>query len=397
MNAAIDAAIDVKGWCPGALRPMPSGDGLIVRIRPTCGALSLEQASALAGLAQALGNGHIDLTRRANLQLRGLGEERLADLHAELRRLSLLDHDVATEARRNVMVSPLAGLDPAEPFDVRPIAAALDRALASDASLQGLPAKFAFLVDGGGPLSIAGERADISLAATGTTIAFGLDTPRGTAWLGSLAPERAADAALAAARAFLAADGCGRMRDRALQVRQAVQPLLDVLEAVPAPGVRRVGLLSAAVGLAAAFGRLESSQLQGLVSLARQAGAGDLRFSPWRSLYIGVRSAALLDGARSIGLIVDECDSLLRIEACPGAPDCAASTVRTRADARSLAVLAGMCAFVGRIHVSGCAKKCACTAAADLTLVGEDGRYRVGTETVEPSDFPRLLRLATHD
>src|SRR5262249_47326523 len=122
----MNAGIDVKGWCPGALRPMPSGDGLIVRIRPTCGAFSLDQAGALADLAQSLGNGHIDLTSRANLQLRGLSEERLPDLHAELHRLSLLDRDAETEARRNIMVSPLAGLDPAERFDVRPIAAQLD-------------------------------------------------------------------------------------------------------------------------------------------------------------------------------------------------------------------------------------------------------------------------------
>ena len=23
----------VKGWCPGALRPMPTGDGLLARVR----------------------------------------------------------------------------------------------------------------------------------------------------------------------------------------------------------------------------------------------------------------------------------------------------------------------------------------------------------------------------
>src|SRR5690349_10110447 len=108
----MNAAVDVKGWCPGALRPMPSGDGLIVRIRPPCGAFTLGQAAALADLAQSLGNGHIDLTRRANLQLRGLGEARLPALHAALRKLMLLDRDAETEAGRNVMVSPLAGLDP---------------------------------------------------------------------------------------------------------------------------------------------------------------------------------------------------------------------------------------------------------------------------------------------
>ena len=116
MSAA--ASIEVKGWCPGALRPMLSGDGLIVRIRPFCGAFSLEQARGLAELARRLGNGHIDLTRRANLQLRGLSDEHMPELQAELGRLGLIDPDAETEATRNLMVAPLVGLDPAEKLDV---------------------------------------------------------------------------------------------------------------------------------------------------------------------------------------------------------------------------------------------------------------------------------------
>src|SRR4029077_17443228 len=118
------AIVEVKGWCPGALRPMPSGDGLIVRIRPFCGAFSLEQARGLADLARRLGNGHIDLTRRANLQLRGLVEAHRAELQAALGRLGLIDPDAETEATRNLMVGPLAGLDPAV-WDIRPIAHAI--------------------------------------------------------------------------------------------------------------------------------------------------------------------------------------------------------------------------------------------------------------------------------
>jgi precorrin-3B synthase len=113
-------------------------------------------------------------------------------------------------------------------------------------------------------------------------------------------------------------------------------------------------------------------------------------------LYVGVRSEALLDCARSLGLIIDDRDSLLRIEACPGAPDCRSSSVETRGDARLLAVLAETCGYGGRIHVSGCAKKCACPATADLTLIGDQGRYRLGTDIVERSDFSRLLALASH-
>ena len=146
MSAA--ASIEVKGWCPGALRPMQSGDGLIVRLRPFCGAFKLKQAHGLADLARRLGNGHIDLTRRANLQLRGLLDEHMPELQVELGKLNLIDLDAEIEATRNLMVAPLAGLDPAEKLDVRPIARAIAEGLAVDQRLRALPAKFGLLVDG---------------------------------------------------------------------------------------------------------------------------------------------------------------------------------------------------------------------------------------------------------
>ena len=54
------------------------------------------------------------------------------------------------------MVGPLAG----------PEARALALALRPRARRDGLPPKFGWLVDGGGPLSIVGERADIALCVT---------------------------------------------------------------------------------------------------------------------------------------------------------------------------------------------------------------------------------------
>ena len=68
------AAFEVKGWCPGALRPMQSGDGLIVRVRPQSATFSPDELGVLADAARHFGNGHIDLTRRANLQIRGVSE-----------------------------------------------------------------------------------------------------------------------------------------------------------------------------------------------------------------------------------------------------------------------------------------------------------------------------------
>jgi precorrin-3B synthase len=317
------ATFDIKGWCPGSLRPMPSGDGLLVRVRPWCGAFTLDQANGLADIAATLGNGHIDLTRRANLQIRGLRDESLAALHAALDRLGLLEDETA----RNVMVDPLAGPE------VRALARALGRALP-----DGLPAKFGALVDGGGPLSISGERADLALCVTADGVAVRIDGQ----WRGVAPIERAVAAALGE--------------------RQS----LSRMTVVPVPGQRRLGRLGRFTGVAAPFGRIEAGQLRTLVEACADAGGSEIRLSPWRALYV---DAPIATG----GLIVDENDPLLRIEACPGAPACASATVDTRAAARRLAAMD----IAGAIHVSGCAKGCARSTPADLVLVGRDGRYGV--------------------
>lgn len=391
-------AIEVKGWCPGILQPMQSGDGLIVRVRPRGGAFALTGARALADLAARLGNGHVDLTRRANLQLRGLSERALPKLQQALGRLGLVDADAEVEAVRNVMVAPLART-------MRPVAEAIERTLVEDRRLRSLPAKFGVLVDEGGPLSIAGERADVALILVGGMVAVGLDAPEGTRWLGMCHLGAAAAVAVTAMQAFLARAPARRMRDLPAHdhaaVATALAPKLSPLEAFGTNGRRRLGLLDGAVGIAAPFGRLEAAQLRRLADLASEAGAKELRLSPWRSVYIETPSAALLRGAHDAGLIVDESDPILRIEACPGAPDCRSASVDTRRDARRLAAHG----FAGSLHVSGCAKGCARTAPSDLVLVGEGGRYGVirnGTtrgpleRVVAAADIVSVLPEAAH-
>jgi precorrin-3B synthase len=400
MSAA--ASIEVKGWCPGALRPMPSGDGLIVRLRPFCGVFSLKQARGLADLARRLGNGHVDLTRRANLQLRGLVEERLSELHAALGKLDLIDLDAETEATRNLMVAPLAGLDPVEKLDVRPIARAIAEGLAVDQRLRALPAKFGLLIDGGGTVSIAAERADIALLAIEGGIALGLDTPAGTQWLGATSPDAAAATALMAAHAFLAAAGPAtriRMRglpaDRVAEVAAVLMPMLRPCQVVLPTTGRTLGAFGAAVGVAAPFGRLEAEQLRRLSSLAEEAGATELRLSPWRTVFFGARDVAAarqaVDAARLTGLIVDPDDPLLKIEACPGAPDCQSSSVDVRGDARRLAALALAHGYDGSIHVSGCAKGCARSAPSELVLVGKAGCYDLVRNATTRGPVERII------
>ena len=161
----MSAAIQPKGWCPGALRPMLSGDGYLVRLRITGGVVSGSTARAIVDCAQRYGNGLLDLSARANLQLRGVQEESLPALVQALQALRLIDESAEAEAVRNVLASPLAGLSPDEAFDIRPYVRALEQRLASDEALHGLPSKFGFILDDGGDLSLANIGADICFVA----------------------------------------------------------------------------------------------------------------------------------------------------------------------------------------------------------------------------------------
>ena len=233
MTAAARAM--VRGACPGALRPMESGDGLIVRVRPRAGTLSVAAVRALARAAARFGNGHIDLTRRANLQIRGVTPDALPGLQAAIDDLGLLDASPEAEAVRNIIVSPLAGVDPGEVLDVRPIAHELERSIANDPALWRLPTKFGFVIDGGGVLALAGERADIRVAAVSRgAIAIGIDRSGGTVWLGQTTAGAAAHAACRVAEAFLETQPVGsrvRISDAApnveIHIRSAIAPSIE--------------------------------------------------------------------------------------------------------------------------------------------------------------------------
>jgi precorrin-3B synthase len=158
-------SVAVKGWCPGALRPMPTGDGLLVRVRISVGRLSLDQAEALASCARDCGNGTIEVSSRGNLQLRGVAEAKLNELQARLAAERLIDADPATERVHNIVASSLSDVDPQAFFDVMPTAASLEARLAIDENLRALPAKFGFVIDAGGRWPLGDVEADVRFAA----------------------------------------------------------------------------------------------------------------------------------------------------------------------------------------------------------------------------------------
>ena len=145
-----------KGWCPGAYRPMQSGDGLIVRVRPRFARLNAKQALGLSQASQRFGNGTIDLTSRGNLQIRGISDTTYDTLMTELTELNLLDDAPEIEVRRNILIAP----DWAADDDTYTLTLALTRRL--DA-LPALPTKFGFAVDTGSAPVLTTASADVRI------------------------------------------------------------------------------------------------------------------------------------------------------------------------------------------------------------------------------------------
>lgn len=356
----------VQGWCPGALRPMASGDGLILRVRPPAGRLDAGQVAGIADLAQSCGNGMIDLTRRANVQLRGLTAKTLPAAQRRLQVLGLLDPalDPDTEAGVNIMVDPF--LEDGAHFGLAggnaglALWAALRAGLVA-ATAPRLPAKFGFAIDlSPGIRHLAAESADIRLetGAQHPTIvrADGAQTGRPVA-----SAAQGVALAVALARWFaqsggIGADGRGRMRDHL--ARGAVLPASLSGSAHPAEAAEPRAQLARVIGFD--FG---AARAAGFARLPRHI-VGPLRITPWR----GVTGRAIMDrdglGADP-DLILDAADPRHRRFACVGSAGCAQGL----GDPRALAARHRLLPPAGAsVHIAGCAKGCAHPAPAAVTL-----------------------------
>ena len=131
---------------------------MLVRLRLIGGRVSATELGALGAVAETYGDGHLHLTSRANLQLRGLPGthgELAPEVLTALESTGLLPTR-SHELVRNVMVSPQTGLPGGMAggtaggmADLRPVAAELDHLLCAEPLLATLSGRFLFVLDDG--------------------------------------------------------------------------------------------------------------------------------------------------------------------------------------------------------------------------------------------------------
>jgi precorrin-3B synthase len=405
-----------RGICPGLSRPLPTGDGLLVRILPI-GTIALEDFAALCAAARSHGNGIIEVTARGSIQVRGLSAvsaPRFAEAMAAL--------GIAADDGVPILCNPLAGLEVAEIFDSAALAAAVRSLVAQQTLAARLDPKLSIVIDGGGPLNLARVAADIRVRAQvldgNTVLRLAVGGDETTAFdLGVIAM---ADGAEAVSRLLLVLSG---RRAREIVATEGAHRFMDALTfARRSPAhVDRAGFAprqcsdpigshalrdgSFAAGLGLAFGHAQATALERLLDAAAAAGAHGLRIAPNRSvLAIGLTSESatrFFAAAAQLGFITRADDPRRHVIACAGAPLCASAYLATRAMAPRLAATAAPYLSDGiTIHVSGCAKGCAHPGAAPLTVVGMPGHCGLvanGTArdaafaATPPDQLPRVI------
>jgi precorrin-3B synthase len=330
--------------CPGALRLHAADDGYVARIRVPGGRLTAVQLASLCGLADALGDGAIHLTSRANLQVRGLSAGSGSAVATALQDAGLLP-SLAHDRVRNVVASPFGGAA------VEAALAAFDRALVADDRLVALSGRFLFGIDDGTG-DIVSLRPDLTAV------------PHRDGWQ-LLVDGRPSDLVGPASHVLI--DGAHRFLD----VREAHAPTAWRVSDLG----KYVGALSTSDG--SAENRVSTSDgsakhgeqfLEAWVPLGVASTdawravaelADRLRITPWRSVVLvdpDDHDQARITLQHS-GFLLSAAEPLARTTACIGRPGCASALTDVRRDALQLAgQLAGQ--HAGRLHVSGCERRC---------------------------------------
>ena len=282
-----------RGWCPGVLCPMESGDGLLARIRPRLGRIARHDAFLIADCAARFGNGAIDLSARGNIQLRGVSEITLPGLTKALDEAGLLDGSEAMEAARNIVVSPASDCDPEALIDAAALAARIEPIIADVARQGGLAPKFSLVIDDGGAFSLEEVAADIRLKPVlhdgKINLLLALAGDAGSAIKVGVFPCEEAIANVGALyRAVVRLFSGQRPKKRDEIGHWASAAGLTVNEGSgrpsPLPGMKRE--LAEVYVLRPAFGRLEASQLAEAAECLEPGGQASLRPTTQRALLI---------------------------------------------------------------------------------------------------------------
>ena len=327
----------------------PAQNAFMCRLRMPNSILDARQFAGVAELAARYGGGYVDVTTRANLQIREIAPKSAPNLLMGIQELGLTSRGSGADNIRNITGSPTAGIDRQELIDTRPLCRALHFHILNHRELYGLPRKFNIAFDGGGSIGVLEDTNDIGFAAVEVAagkavspgiyfrVQFGGITGHGDFARDAgivVSPEHCIVVADAVLRVFIAngnrtdrkkarlkylLDEWGHERFLAEVEKLLPSPLprLALAECQPRAGWTKHGHIGVHaqkqpglnyLGVALPVGRLTADRMRGLATIAEQFGSGTLRLTVWQNLLISdiatERLAAATEAIEALGLAV---------------------------------------------------------------------------------------------
>ncbi|EGD56213.1 precorrin-3B synthase [Gordonia neofelifaecis] len=371
--------------CPGVFRTHPAADGHLARIRLSGGKIEPAALEALAAAAEEFGDGGIELTVRANLQVRGIAADDVAPFADRILAAGLVT-DEAHDRVRNIVVSTLSGRVGGR-ADMWSAVAGLETELLRHEWTQALSGRFWFGFDDGRGdvvsrepdvtvVAVGGDEVELHLAGipTGRVVPLA-DAPTAMVRAAAAFHEQRSDewrineltsegrSAIAAGIADLGRRGSACVPDR------------------PDPDGPVVGWFEQSdgrvlLGAVTEFARLSSRQAQ----FAAAIGVPIL-VTPDREVLIPDLTEDVAETVvrvlAPLGFIFDATSPWVRTSACTGSPGCAKSLADVRTDLLDHLQTSGPADDGVREHWVGCDRACGSPSGAHTRRVATGDGYRV--------------------
>jgi ferredoxin-nitrite reductase len=403
----------------------PVKNAFMARLRIPGGLLRSYQLRELAKVAAELTSGYVQITTRANLQMRLIEPKDAPDFLHRIQSVGLHTRGAGADNIRNLTANPTSGIDPVELIDVMPYILALGQIIINDRSFYDLPRKFNIAYDGGGLIGAVEDTNDVGAKAVkvGDRVMFRIALGGATGHksfardLGVIvAPSEINKVVAAIVRIYIEKGNRTDRKKARLKHLLEKMSLADYLQLVETkigktlerspydPGSMRwesqelphshVGVYPQKqpglnyIGISLPVGQITSKQMAKLAELSEQYGSGDVRLTVWQNLILpNVPDASVKEVCKAIdkaGLGTKQSNVASGIIACTGNSYCKFAQSNTKGHALELTRYLEKHVELDQpvnIHFTGCPNSCAQHYMGDIGLLGT--KAKIAGESVD--------------
>ncbi len=403
----------------------PMKDAFMARLRIPGGALTTFQLRELARVAQELTSGYVQITTRANIQMRLIQPKDCPEFLRRIQNVGLHTRGAGADNIRNLTANPTAGIDPVELIDTLPFVRDLAQIIINDRSFYDLPRKFNIAYDGGGLIGSVEDTNDIGVKAVklGEGILFRIALGGATGHqtfahdLGVLVPPAEINKVVVAILRVYIERGCRTDRKKArlkhLLEKMSFDEYLAAVEQKLGKPLRRSPYAAAQmrwasqelphshvgdfpqkqrglnyVGATCPVGQITPRQMLRLAELADSYGSGEVRLTVWQNFIIPNVSDAfvptLKKALEKAGFGTKQSNLASGVIACTGNSYCKFAQSNTKGHALELTKYLEKHVELDQpvnIHLTGCPNSCAQHYMGDIGCLGT--KAKVGGESVD--------------